>query len=135
MNHGSADPLCSFHSSVKPGALGSTTINAYGERLVKSFVDVSLTPLTDRAPQLYDICMAKESPYFVVTNYYGCVFGAFSKGTWPGLSNRDAADLIFLCTTIFLRLECGPSRRGPGIWGQDANNTRTTTILGIVLHE
>lgn len=32
------------------------------------------------APQLYDICVAKESPYFVVTNYYGWVFGVFSKG-------------------------------------------------------
>ncbi|KAI0302006.1 hypothetical protein BC826DRAFT_492862 [Russula brevipes] len=30
--------------------------------------------------KLYDICIAKESPYFVVTNYYGWVFGAFSKG-------------------------------------------------------
>ncbi|KAN0123878.1 hypothetical protein V8E52_002368 [Russula decolorans] len=30
--------------------------------------------------KLYDICMAKESPYFVVTNYYGWVFGVFSKG-------------------------------------------------------
>jgi len=30
--------------------------------------------------KLYDICVAKESPYFVVTNYYGWVFGVFSKG-------------------------------------------------------
>ena len=34
----------------------------------------------DCAPQLYDICVARECPYFVVTNYYGWVFGVFSKG-------------------------------------------------------
>jgi hypothetical protein len=88
MNHGSRlTPLslCSFHSSAKPGALGSATINACGERLVKSIIwKFALTPLIG-TPQLYDVCIAKESPYFVVTNYYGWVFGAFSKGTWwPG---------------------------------------------------
>ncbi|KAI9509358.1 hypothetical protein F5148DRAFT_1012380 [Russula earlei] len=31
-------------------------------------------------PLLHDICVAKDSPYFVVTNYYGWVFGVFSKG-------------------------------------------------------
>jgi len=30
--------------------------------------------------KIYDICVAKECPYFVVTNYYGWVFGVFSKG-------------------------------------------------------
>ncbi|KAI0256673.1 hypothetical protein BJV78DRAFT_298922 [Lactifluus subvellereus] len=30
--------------------------------------------------KLYDICIARDSPYFVVTNYYGWVFGVFSKG-------------------------------------------------------
>ncbi|KAI0006010.1 hypothetical protein BJV74DRAFT_13858 [Russula compacta] len=30
--------------------------------------------------KLYDICIAKDSPYFVVTNYYGWVFGVFSRG-------------------------------------------------------
>ncbi|KAI0306599.1 hypothetical protein B0F90DRAFT_1691319 [Multifurca ochricompacta] len=30
--------------------------------------------------KLYDICLSRDSPYFVVTNYYGWVFGVFSKG-------------------------------------------------------
>ncbi|KAN0133751.1 hypothetical protein V8E53_008475 [Lactarius tabidus] len=30
--------------------------------------------------KLYDICQSRNSPYFVVTNYYGWVFGVFSKG-------------------------------------------------------
>ncbi|KAI0273605.1 hypothetical protein BC834DRAFT_217492 [Gloeopeniophorella convolvens] len=33
--------------------------------------------------KLYDLCIARDSPYFVVTNYYNWVFGAFSKG-WGG---------------------------------------------------
>jgi hypothetical protein len=70
--------MCSFHSSARRGVLASMTINAYGERLVNSLEMSSYYP--DGAPQLYDICVAKESPYFVVTNYYGWVFGVFSKG-------------------------------------------------------
>ncbi|KAF8275041.1 hypothetical protein EI94DRAFT_22219 [Lactarius quietus] len=30
--------------------------------------------------KLYDICVSRNCPYFVVTNYYGWVFGVFSKG-------------------------------------------------------
>ncbi|KAI9446481.1 hypothetical protein H4582DRAFT_1906054 [Lactarius indigo] len=30
--------------------------------------------------KLYDICVSRNSPYFAVTNYYGWVFGVFSKG-------------------------------------------------------
>ena len=54
------------------------TINAYGERLVNPMHPPSYSP--DCALQLYDICIAKDSPYFVVTNYYGWVFGVFSRG-------------------------------------------------------
>ncbi|KAI9466186.1 hypothetical protein BJY52DRAFT_1183059 [Lactarius psammicola] len=30
--------------------------------------------------KLYDVCVSRNSPYFAVTNYYGWVFGVFSKG-------------------------------------------------------
>jgi hypothetical protein len=40
----------------------------------------TVSPVLIVAPQIYDICVAKECPYFVVTNYYGWVFGVFSKG-------------------------------------------------------
>jgi hypothetical protein len=54
------------------------TSNVYGERLVDP-LNISLFTFL-RLPQLYDICIARDSPYFVVTNYYGWVFGVFSKG-------------------------------------------------------
>ncbi|KAH9001294.1 hypothetical protein EDB92DRAFT_1939050 [Lactarius akahatsu] len=30
--------------------------------------------------KLYDICVSRNCPYFAITNYYGWVFGVFSKG-------------------------------------------------------
>jgi len=59
------------------GVLASKTTNAFGARLA------DLSPVlfsTECILQLYDICIAKDSPYFAVTNYYGWVFGVFSKG-------------------------------------------------------
>jgi hypothetical protein len=49
-------------------------------KVSKSIIGSVPSHSPDCAPQIYDICVARECPYFVVTNYYGWVFGVFSKG-------------------------------------------------------
>ena len=53
-------------------------MNAFGERLADPVEHLFYSP--ECTLQLYDICISRNSPYFVVTNYYGWVFGVFSKG-------------------------------------------------------
>lgn len=69
----------SFRFSVKVGALALKTMNAFGGRLVDPLPEPLLFP-SECILQLYDICVSRDCPYFAVTNYYGWVFGVFSKG-------------------------------------------------------
>jgi hypothetical protein len=50
-------------------------------KVSRYFTSTSPTPL-NCVLQLYDICVSRDTPYFAVTNYYGWVFGVFSKGLW-----------------------------------------------------
>ena len=53
-------------------------MNGFGAR---SVIDLGLRDVPDpNVIKVYDVCVARDCPWFVLTNYFGWVFGVFSKG-------------------------------------------------------